>query len=284
MQTYNVNKFIIDALYEDTQQIGDVSAMCCIPKNATGKAQLLVKEPGILAGVELSKQIFLQVNPQLSTQYFLTDGDSVKIGDVAFIVQGNKQSILTAERLVLNCMQRMSGIATLTHQYVSAIKGTNAKILDTRKTTPNFRYFEKWAVRIGGGTNHRFGLYDMIMIKDNHHDFCGGIKIAIQKAQQFLQQKQLNIPIEIEVRNLEELNLVMQNGQGIVQRVMFDNFDVETTYKAVKIVNSTFQTESSGGINLQTVKEYAQTGVNFISVGALTHSYKSLDLSLKALK
>ena len=279
---FDIQQFVQQALYEDLHTQGDHSAMACIPPEAQGKARLLVKDSGILAGVALAQQIFHQVDPKLQIELLLHDGANIQKGDVAFLVVGNEQAILKSERLVLNCMQRMSGIATRTHQYVTAIAGTSARILDTRKTTPNFRYFEKWAVRIGGGTNHRFGLYDMIMIKDNHHDFCGGIRAAILRTQQYISQNNLNIPIEIEVRNLDELQTVLDTGG--VTRIMFDNFTPDTMYKAVQMTNRQYETEASGGINLQTVRTYAETGVDFISVGALTNGYPSLDLSLKALK
>lgn len=279
---FDIQQFVQQALYEDLHTQGDHSAMACIPPEAQGKARLLVKDSGILAGVALAQQIFHQVDPNLQIELLLHDGANIQKGDVAFMVSGNEQAILKSERLVLNCMQRMSGIATRTHQYVTAIAGTSARILDTRKTTPNFRYFEKWAVRIGGGTNHRFGLYDMIMIKDNHHDFCGGIRAAILRTQQYISQNNLNIPIEIEVRNLDELQTVLDTGG--VTRIMFDNFTPDTMYKAVQMTNHQYETEASGGINLQTVRMYAETGVDFISVGALTNGYPSLDLSLKALK
>lgn len=279
---FDIQQFIQQALYEDLHTQGDHSAMACIPPDAQGEARLLVKDSGILAGVTLAQQIFHQVDPNLQIQLLLHDGASIQKGDVAFTVSGNQQAILKSERLVLNCMQRMSGIATRTHQFVTAIAGTSARILDTRKTTPNFRYLEKWAVRIGGGNNHRFGLYDMIMIKDNHHDFCGGVRAAILRTQQYITQNNLDIPIEIEVRNLDELQTVLDTGG--VTRIMFDNFTPSTMYEAVKMVNQQYETEASGGINLQTVRMYAETGVDFISVGALTNGYPSLDLSLKAIK
>jgi nicotinate-nucleotide pyrophosphorylase (carboxylating) len=276
----NLQAFIKHILHEDIRE-GDHTSLSCIPNTATGRAKLLVKANGVLAGVALAKQIFAAVDPELEVEVLLADGALVKYGDIAFIVQGKTQSILQAERVVLNCMQRMSGIATLTHQFVEKTKGTGAKVLDTRKTTPGFRQIEKWAVRIGGGVNHRMGLYDMIMIKDNHHDFCGGITNAIRTTQAYLKAKKLAIKVEIEVRNLTELAEVLAVGQ--VDRIMLDNFDVPTTKKAVAIVNKRFELESSGGINLDTIAGYAQTGVDYISVGALTHSYTSLDLSLKAM-
>lgn len=280
MFPFSLDKFIEDILLEDIGT-GDHSALSCIPATAMGKAQLLVKDTGILAGVELAQHIFAKVDPNLQITVFLNDGTAVKYGDVVLTVEGSEQSILQAERIVLNCMQRMSAIATLTHQFVQAIAGTGARILDTRKTTPGFRHIEKWAVRIGGGTNHRFGLYDMIMIKDNHHDFCGGVTKAIERANAYIAEKKLNIKIEIEVRNLAELQEVLKVGK--VDRIMFDNFTPQLMLQAVAIVGGRFETEASGGITLDTVRSYAETGVDFVSVGALTHSYKSMDLSLKAM-
>jgi nicotinate-nucleotide pyrophosphorylase (carboxylating) len=280
MFPFSLDKFIEDILLEDIGT-GDHSALSCIPATAMGKARLLVKDTGILAGVELAQHIFAKVDPNLHITVFLNDGTAVKHGDVVLTVEGSEQSILQAERIVLNCMQRMSAIATLTHQFVQAIAGTGARILDTRKTTPGFRHIEKWAVRIGGGTNHRFGLYDMIMIKDNHHDFCGGVTKAIERANAYIAEKKLNIKIEIEVRNLAELQEVLKVGK--VDRIMFDNFTPQLMLQAVAIVGGRFETEASGGITLDTVRSYAETGVDFVSVGALTHSYKSMDLSLKAM-
>jgi nicotinate-nucleotide pyrophosphorylase (carboxylating) len=280
MFPFSLDKFIEDILLEDIGT-GDHSALSCIPATAMGKARLLVKDTGILAGVELAQHIFAKVDPNLQITVFLNDGTAVKHGDVVLTVEGSEQSILQAERIVLNCMQRMSAIATLTHQFVQAIAGTGARILDTRKTTPGFRHIEKWAVRIGGGTNHRFGLYDMIMIKDNHHDFCGGVTKAIERANAYIAEKKLNIKIEIEVRNLAELQEVLKVGK--VDRIMFDNFTPQLMLQAVAIVGGRFETEASGGITLDTVRSYAETGVDFVSVGALTHSYKSMDLSLKAM-
>ncbi len=276
----DITAFIRNALTEDVGN-GDHTSLACITPQATGKARLLVKQPGVIAGIELATLICKEVDPDLEVEELLHDGAVVQVGDVGLILQGRKQSILKAERLLLNCMQRMSGIATLTNQYVQAVAGTSARILDTRKTTPGFRYFEKWAVRLGGGHNHRYGLYDMMMIKDNHHDYCGGIVNAIHLAQEYLVQTKLNLKIEIEVRNLKELDLVLQTGQ--IDRIMFDNFDVPTTRSAVELVNRQYETEASGGIDLNTVRGYAETGVDFISVGALTHSYTSMDISLKAI-
>lgn len=280
MFPFSLDKFIEDILLEDIGT-GDHSALSCIPATAMGKARLLVKDTGILAGVELAQHIFAKVDPNLQITVFLGDGTAVKHGDVVLTVEGSEQSILQAERIVLNCMQRMSAIATLTHQFVQAIAGTGARILDTRKTTPCFRHIEKWAVRIGGGTNHRFGLYDMIMIKDNHHDFCGGVTKAIERANAYIAEKKLDIKIEIEVRNLAELQDVLNIGK--VDRIMFDNFTPQLMRQAVAMVDGRFETEASGGITLDTVRSYAETGVDFVSVGGLTHSYKSMDLSLKAM-
>ncbi|MEZ4883273.1 MAG: carboxylating nicotinate-nucleotide diphosphorylase [Chitinophagales bacterium] len=272
----------IDHILEEDIREGDHTSLACIPATAMGKARLLVKGEGILAGIDLAKQIFGRVDEGLQIDLFLEDGATVKYGDIAFFVEGRKQSILTAERVVLNCMQRMSGIATMTHRYVSRLDGLKTKVLDTRKTTPGFRAIEKWAVRIGGGTNHRMGLYDMLMIKDNHHDFCGGITNAVLTARKYLKDKNLeHLQIELEVRNMEELQEALTVGQ--IDRIMLDNFDVPTTRKAVEWVNGRFPLESSGGITLDTIRGYAETGVDYVSVGALTHSYESLDLSLKAM-
>jgi nicotinate-nucleotide pyrophosphorylase (carboxylating) len=275
-----IEQFINQAFAEDVGD-GDHSALACLPPDAYKKARLLVKENGVLAGVALAQQIFKQIDPSLSVQLLLNDGATINKGDIAFTVEGAARSILTAERLVLNCMQRMSGVATLTQQYVKAVSGTKAVVLDTRKTTPNFRYFEKWAVRIGGGQNHRFGLYDMIMIKDNHHDFCGGITNAVLKTQKYLKDTGKTLRIELEVRNLQELDEALAVGQ--IDRIMLDNFDVPTLAQAIQIIDHRYETEASGGITLNTIRAVAETGVDFISVGALTHSYKSLDLSLKAV-
>ncbi len=275
-----IQKFIANAFEEDVQS-GDYSSLSCIPSDAKGKAILKVKDQGILAGVELAKNIFDVVDEKNVFKTFINDGEKIKNGDVAFEVECNVQALLKAERLVLNCLQRMSGVATLTKKYVDEIAHTKAKILDTRKTTPLFRYFEKWAVRIGGGNNHRFGLFDMMMLKDNHIDFAGGIEKAILKANDFRQKNNLQIPLEVETRNLNEVLQVL-DCKG-VDRIMFDNFSLENLTEAVKIVNRKIETEASGGVNLQTIKLIAETGVDFISVGALTHHYTSLDLSLKAI-
>ena len=254
--------------------------MACVPGDEISKAFLLIKEAGVLAGVELALEIFHQVDPELKITVNLEDGTKVRVGDIAFEVSGAARSILKAERLVLNCMQRMSGIATKTREYVELVKDHKCKILDTRKTTPGFREVEKWAVRIGGGTNHRFGLYDMIMIKDNHIDYSGGIRQAIEKTVEYLTETNKELKIEIEARDLKELDEIMKVGK--VHRIMLDNFSFEDLRTAVKIIDGQYETEASGGINEDTVAEYAACGVDFISVGALTHQIHSLDMSLKA--
>jgi len=276
-----IHQFINNALSEDVGD-GDHTSLSTIPADATGKAKLLVKDEGILAGVELAAEIFHVVDPNLKLNVFLQDGAPVKYNDIAFEVEGNSRSILTAERLVLNCMQRMSGIATKTRQIVDLLKGTNTKVLDTRKTTPGLRYLEKWAVRIGGGVNHRFGLYDMILIKDNHVDYAGGIRQAIESANQYLTDNGKKLAIEIEVRNLDELEQVLQTGR--VNRILLDNFNFDDLRQAVGIIQGRYITEASGGITIDNIREYADCGVDYISVGALNHSVKSLDLSLKAIK
>ncbi|PCJ84235.1 MAG: nicotinate-nucleotide diphosphorylase (carboxylating) [Flavobacteriales bacterium] len=277
----DLDLFITNALQEDVED-GDHTSLACIPDAATGKAELLVKEGGVLAGMEVAKKIFKEVDKQLKFAPFLIDGNTIKKGDIAFEVEGSAQSILKAERLVLNCMQRMSGIATSTHQYVQKLKGLETKILDTRKTTPGFRMLEKWAVKIGGGENHRFGLFDMIMIKDNHIDYSGGINAAIKKTADYLSKNNLNLKIEVEARNMEEVEEII--ATGCINRIMLDNFSFEETTKAVVLINGQYETESSGGITLETIRQYAECGVDYISVGALTHHIKSLDLSLKAVK
>ena len=258
---------------------GDHTTLSSIPESAKGKVKLLVKEEGILAGVTVAERIFHTFDSELSITVFIPDGADVKAGDIAFTVEGKVQSLLQTERLVLNVMQRMSGIATTTRNYVKKLEGTKAQVLDTRKTTPGMRMLEKEAVRIGGGMNHRIGLFDMILLKDNHIDFAGGIENAIIRAKEYLWQQGKNIPIEIEVRNFDELNRVLTTGG--VDRIMLDNFTVEDTCKAVEAVNNEYELESSGGITFDTIRAYAETGVDYISVGALTHSIKSLDLSLK---
>jgi len=273
-------ELIDNALREDIGD-GDHSTLSCVPASAIGKAQLLIKEDGILAGIELAETIFKRFDPSLQMEIFLKDGTAVKSGDVAFIVSGSSRSILTTERLVLNCMQRMSGIASQTNRIVSCIEGCNTKLLDTRKTTPGIRLLEKWAVRIGGGHNHRFGLFDMLMLKDNHIDYAGGIRPAILRANDYLKSQKKNLKIEIEVRNIQELNEVIE--VGMVDRIMLDNFTPNEIRDALKIIPTKYETEASGGITIETIRSYAETGVQFISVGALTHSAKSLDMSLKAI-
>ena len=259
---------------------GDHSSLACIPADAYGQARLLVKEDGVLAGVELAKMIFNEVDPELKIEVFLSDGDKVSNGDVAFHVTGRSRSILKAERLVLNAMQRMSAIATKTHKFVKKLKGTKTRILDTRKTTPGIRAIEKWAVKIGGGVNHRFGLYDMIMLKDNHIDFAGGVDQAIEKTKAYLKENELDLKIIVEARDLEEIELILKHDG--VHRILIDNFSYEDTERAVQLIGDQCQTESSGGITLKTARKYAECGVDYISSGALTHSVRNLDLSLKA--
>ncbi len=271
---------ISNAIREDVGE-GDYSSLACIPVEATGKAKLLVKEEGIIAGIDFAKQIFNYVDENLKVDAQLNDGDKVRYGDVVFYVSGSAQSILKAERLVLNAMQRMSAIATKTHQFSTLLKGTKTKILDTRKTTPGIRAIEKWAVKIGGGENHRFALYDMIMLKDNHIDFAGGISKAIQKTQHYLKENHLDLKIIVEARNLNEIEEIIANNG--VYRILIDNFNFEDTRKAVDLINGKCQTESSGGITLETARKYAECGVDYISSGALTHSVSNMDLSLKAV-
>lgn len=275
----NINRIIDIAIAEDIGD-GDHSTLACVPKGAIGKAKLLVKEAGVIAGVKIAKNIFHKIDPDLKLEFYINDGAKVKTGDIVFEVEGSSHSILQAERLVLNFMQRMSGIATNTNRYVEKLNGLKTKVLDTRKTTPGMRVLEKMAVKIGGGENHRMGLYDMIMIKDNHIDFAGGIEKAIEKIQNYLEKYGKRIPVEIEVRNMEELSQVMKTGW--VDRIMLDNFTIEKTREAVQIINEKYETESSGGINLETIRGYAECGVDFVSVGELTHQIKSIDLSLKA--
>lgn len=271
--------FIQQALAEDVRE-GDHTSLSCIREDSIGKAQLHVKDEGILAGVQLAEMIFRYLDPRIEFRSILKDGEAVHRGQIAFELSGNARAILTGERLALNCMQRMSGIATLTHEFVLKVEGFKAKILDTRKTTPLFRAAEKWAVRIGGGENHRSGLFDMILIKDNHIDYCGGIVKAIEAANRYLKEKNLPIPIEVETRTLDDVNRVIRHGG--VNRIMLDNFTLPAMQEAVKRIAGKFETEASGGVSLDTVREIAATGVDYISVGAITHSYKSLDLSLKA--
>lgn len=274
-----LDEIIRNALQEDIGS-GDFSTLSCVPKDAEGLAQLIVKENGVLAGIEVAKRIYELYDSSLIFEIFKKDGEFVKFGDIAFRVAGSSQSILTTERLVLNCLQRMSGIATLTAKIKKEIEGSSSIILDTRKTTPGIRFLEKWAVKIGGGQNHRFGLYDMIMLKDNHIDYAGGITAAIERTKAFLISANKDLKIEIEVRNTKELEECLRVGG--VDRIMLDNFSPENLKDALKIIPSTYETEASGGITLENIRAYAETNVNYISVGALTHSVKSLDLSLKA--
>lgn len=260
---------------------GDYSSLACIPDSAIGKAKLLVKDTGIIAGVEFAKMVFENVDPTLEIETFIKDGEAVQHGDIVFHVSGSSQSILKAERLVLNSMQRMSAIATKTNQYVKLLEGTKTKILDTRKTTPGFRACEKWAVKIGGGENHRFALYDMIMLKDNHNDFAGGITNAITKTKEFLKFHHLDLKIIVEARNLDEIKEILENDG--VYRILIDNFNFDDTRKAVSLIGDKCLTESSGNINEKTIRNYAECGVDYISSGALTHSVYNMDLSLKAL-
>ena len=275
-----LNNFIDNALKEDIGD-GDHTSIACIPSLNEGKAQLLIKEKGVLAGVEVAKQVFHRFDPFMKTTVFIDDGAKVFPGDVAFTVEGRMISILQCERLVLNIMQHMSGIATQTSQYVEKLAGTATKLLDTRKTTPGMRLFDKEAVRIGGGSNHRIGLFDMILIKDNHIDFSGGVEKAIDAVNKYLQKRGKMLKIEIEARNLDELERIVKHSH--VHRIMFDNFDIETTRKAVEMVNGHYETESSGNMTLDIIRDYALCGVDYISVGALTHQIKSLDMSLKAI-
>ncbi len=278
----HLQHLVTEALHEDVGD-GDHSTLCCIPSTKRGKAVLKIKQDGILAGVAVAKKIFEMVEPSAEMNVYMKDGDTMKYGDVAFDVEASIHTILTCERLVLNTMQRMSGIATLTKTYVDKLAGYKTKILDTRKTTPNFRLLEKAAVKIGGAYNHRFALYDMIMLKDNHIDYCGGIENAIEKAYEYVQTKKPHLKIEVETRSLEDVEKVMAMGQGKVFRIMLDNFTPEQITAAVAIIGETFETEASGGINLDTIQAFAATGVDYVSVGALIHQAKSLDLSLKAV-
>jgi nicotinate-nucleotide pyrophosphorylase (carboxylating) len=271
---------ITNAIREDVGP-GDYSSLACIPETAIGKAKLLVKEDGIIAGVALAKMIFEYVDPNLQIETFIEDGTAVKYGDVVFHVSGSSQSILKSERVVLNSMQRMSAIATKTKQYVKLLEGTKTKVLDTRKTTPGFRAAEKWAVKIGGGENHRFALYDMIMLKDNHNDFAGGITLAIAKTKAFLNDNNLDLKIIVEARNLDEIKEILKSDG--VYRILIDNFNYEDTKTAVALIGNKCLTESSGNINENTIRLYAECGVNYISSGALTHSVSNMDLSLKAI-
>ena len=271
---------LIDLAFAEDIGDGDHTTLCCIPENAMGKSHLLIKEDGIIAGVELAKRVFAKFDPTMQVEVLINDGTPVKKGDIAMVVTAKVRSLLQTERLMLNIMQRMSGIATMTNKYVERLKGTKTHVLDTRKTTPGLRMLEKQAVKIGGGMNHRIGLFDMILLKDNHIDFCGGITNAITRCHEYLKEKGLDLKIEIEVRNFDELAEAMNCGG--INRIMLDNFSVADTKKAVDIVGGKFETESSGGITFDTIRDYAECGVDFISVGALTHSVKGLDMSFKA--
>ncbi len=271
---------LIDLAFAEDIGDGDHTTLCCIPDDAMGKSHLLIKEDGILAGVEVAKRVFARFDPTLHVDVLIKDGAEVRKGDIAMIVSGKIRSLLQTERLMLNIMQRMSGIATMTHRYVKRLEGTKTKVLDTRKTTPGMRMLEKQAVKIGGGVNHRIGLFDMILLKDNHVDFAGGIKNAIGRCHKYLTEKSLDLKIEIEVRNFDEIRQVLDCGG--VDRIMLDNFSVEDTKKAVEMIDGKYETESSGGITFDTIRQYAECGVDFISVGALTHSVKGLDMSFKA--
>ncbi|UII34453.1 carboxylating nicotinate-nucleotide diphosphorylase [Fulvivirga ulvae] len=275
-----IHKFVTEALKEDVGD-GDHSSLAAIPASSKSKAQLLIKDDGIIAGISLAEKIFNQFDNTLNVKTLISDGESVKKGDIGLTVEGSARSILTCERLVLNCMQRMSGIATYTYEMMALIKGTKAKLLDTRKTTPNFRLAEKWAVAIGGGTNHRFGLYDMVMLKDNHIDFAGGIEKAIKATRQYLAETGRNLRIEVETRNLQEVEEVVNVGG--VDIIMLDNMIPSVMKDAIKIIDGKYQTEASGGITERNIREVAECEVDFISVGALTHSVKSMDISLKAV-
>ena len=275
-----IDIIIKNAIREDVGD-GDHSSLACIPASATGKAKLLVKDKGVLAGIDFAKKVFQYVDNTLLVEIKINDGEEIKNGDIAFYVEGSSRSILMAERLVLNGMQRMSAIATITSKFAKQLEGTKTKILDTRKTTPGIRALEKWAVKIGGGENHRFALYDMIMLKDNHIDFAGGITKSIQKTKDYLQENDLKLKIIVEARNLAEIEEILKCDG--VYRILIDNFNYEDTRKAVKLINGKCLTESSGGITIETARNYAECGVDFISSGALTHSVSNLDLSLKAV-
>ncbi len=279
MSDRSLRSFILNALAEDTGS-GDHSSLASISAAAAGRARLLVKEDGIIAGLNIAREVFMMTDPSLETEILLEDGSRVKLGDTALTVAGKAHSILRAERLVLNIMQRMSGIATVTSLYVEAVRGTKARITDTRKTTPGMRALEKEAVRMGGGVNHRMGLYDMIMLKDNHIDYAGGIAAAVKRTHEYLKQNNLQLKIEVESRNISEVKEIL--AAGGIDRIMLDNFDIPATREAVAIIGGKAETESSGGITLTNVRDYALCGVDFISIGALTHHIKSLDMSLKA--
>ncbi len=271
---------LIDLSFAEDIGDGDHTTLCCIPEDAMGKSKLLIKEDGILAGIEVAKEVFTRFDPSMQVEVLIGDGAHVKVGDVAMIVTGKVRSLLQTERLMLNIMQRMSGIATMTNRYVERLAGTKTRVLDTRKTTPGMRMLEKQAVKIGGGCNHRIGLFDMILLKDNHIDFAGGITNAISRCHEYLKEKGMDLKIEIEVRNFDELKQVLDFGG--VDRIMLDNFSTDDTKKAVELVGGRYEVESSGGITFDTIRDYAECGVDFISVGALTHSVKGLDMSFKA--
>lgn len=275
-----LNDKLIDLAFSEDIGDGDHTTLCCIPEDAMGKSRLLIKEEGILAGMRIAKEIFHRFDPTMQVEQLMEDGAHVKPGDVPMIVTGKVRSLLQTERLMLNVMQRMSGIATMTSKYVERLKGTNTRVLDTRKTTPGMRMLEKEAVKIGGGCNHRIGLFDMILLKDNHIDFAGGIANALDRCAAYQKEKGLHLKVEIECRSFDEIKQVMAHGGA--DRIMFDNFSVEDTKKAVELINHKFETESSGGITYDTLRDYAECGVDFISVGALTHSVKGLDMSFKA--
>jgi len=271
---------LIDLSFAEDIGDGDHTTLCCIPEEARGKSRMIIKDEGILAGVKIAEEVFNRFDSTLKVEILINDGTKVKPGDVAMVVEGSVRSLLQTERLMLNIVQRMSGIATITHKYMELLKGTKAKVLDTRKTTPGMRILEKMAVKIGGGENHRIGLFDMILLKDNHVDFAGGISNAIDRCHEYLEAKNKDLKIEIEVRSIDELNQVLEHGG--VNRIMLDNFSVEDTRMAVDLIGGKYEIESSGGITLDTIRSYAECGVDYISVGALTHSVKSLDISFKA--
>lgn len=276
-----LNDRLIDLSFSEDIGDGDHTTLCCIPEDAMGKSKLLIKEEGILAGVRIAKEIFHRFDPEMQVEVFMEDGAKVKPGDVAMIVSGRIRSLLQTERLMLNVMQRMSGIATMTARYVKRLEGTKTRVLDTRKTTPGMRMLEKEAVKIGGGVNHRIGLFDMILLKDNHVDFAGGIANALNRCAAYQKEKGMNLKVEIEVRSFDEIRQVMEHGGA--HRIMLDNFSVEDTRKAVELIDGRFEVESSGGITLETMRDYAECGVDFVSVGALTHSVMGLDMSFKAV-
>ena len=276
----DIEKIIQNSLKEDIGD-GDYTSLACIPKNHIGRAKLIAKDKGVIAGVDFAEKVFKYLGEELVFESYYKDGDYLNYGDIVFNIKGSSQKILLAERVVLNSMQRMSAIATKTARYISLLEGTKAKILDTRKTTPGIRVLEKWAVRIGGGKNHRFGLYDMVMLKDNHIDFSGGVKLAIKRVKDYLLENSLDIDIIVEARSLEEVIKILESGYDI-KRILLDNFSIQETLKAVNLIGDICQTESSGGINEKTIRDYAECGVDYISVGEITHSINNMDLSLKA--